>query len=62
MLATNPLGLALTKQGLVLNADAPNLEAALAVEDRQQSLLALSGDMFSGLMGNKSASKAKSKL
>ena len=62
MLATNPLGLALTKQGLVLNADAPNLEAALAVEDRQQSLLALSGDMLSGLMGNKSASKAKSKL
>ena len=59
MLATNPLGLALTKQGLMLNADAPNLEAALAVEDRQQSLLALSGDMLSGLMGNKSAAKSK---
>eukprot|EP00040_Diaphanoeca_grandis_P026625 m.149525 g.149525 ORF g.149525 m.149525 type:complete len:265 (+) comp30663_c0_seq1:124-918(+) len=39
MLETNSLGLQLTKQGLRLNMDAPNLEAALALEDRQQTLL-----------------------
>lgn len=44
MLKTSPLGLRLTKDGININLDAPNLEAAMAVEDRQQTLTALSDD------------------
>jgi enoyl-CoA hydratase/carnithine racemase len=44
MLRTSPLGLRLTKEGINLNLDAPNLEAAMALEDRQQTLTALSND------------------
>lgn len=36
MLAMSPLGLRLTKEGLNLSQDAPSLEAAIAIEDRQQ--------------------------
>src|SRR3546814_16575957 len=36
MLATSPHGLRLSKQALNLNIDAPSLEEALALEDRQQ--------------------------
>ena len=39
MLATAPLGLALTKEVLNTNLDAPSFEAALALEDRNQVLL-----------------------
>ena len=44
MLRTTPLGLRLTKEGLNQSIDAPSLEAAMAMEDRQQSLTALTED------------------
>lgn len=44
MLATSPLGLRLTKQALDLNVDAPSMDAAMALEDRQQVLLAGTAD------------------
>jgi len=40
ILAVAPMGLRLSKQALGLALDAPSLEAALAVEDRHQALLA----------------------
>jgi enoyl-CoA hydratase/carnithine racemase len=39
LLQADPLGLALTKQGLQVGIDAPGIESAVANEDRQQSLL-----------------------
>jgi enoyl-CoA hydratase/carnithine racemase len=39
LLQSDPLGLALTKQGLQVGIDAPSLESAIANEDRQQTLL-----------------------
>jgi enoyl-CoA hydratase/carnithine racemase len=39
MVANAPYGLALTKQALNINIDAPSLDAALALEDRQQVML-----------------------
>lgn len=44
MLRTSPMGLRLTKDGINLNVDAPSLEAAMAVEDRQQTLTVLTAD------------------
>ncbi|MEE4190750.1 MAG: enoyl-CoA hydratase/isomerase family protein [Halieaceae bacterium] len=44
MLKTTPMGLRLTKEGLNHAVDAPSLEAAMAMEDRQQSLTALTAD------------------
>jgi enoyl-CoA hydratase/carnithine racemase len=44
MLLTAPYGLRLTKQALNLNIDAPSMEMAMAVEDRQQVLLSTSAD------------------
>ena len=44
MLATTPMGLRLTKEGLNHSVDAQNLEAAMAIEDRQQALVALTAD------------------
>jgi len=44
MLATSPMGLRLTKDGLNLSVDAPSLDAAMALEDRQQALVAGSAD------------------
>ncbi|MCX2981108.1 enoyl-CoA hydratase/isomerase family protein [Halieaceae bacterium IMCC14734] len=44
MLRTTPMGLRLTKEGINQNLDAQSLEAAMALEDRQQSLAALSTD------------------
>lgn len=44
MLLTSPMGLRLTKDGLNISIDAPSLEAAMALEDRHQSLLALTED------------------
>lgn len=44
LLQVSPLGLRLTKQGLNLAIDAPSLEAALALEDRQQVLMLQTGD------------------
>ncbi len=39
LLQADPLGLALTKQGLQVGIDAPGIESAVASEDRQQALL-----------------------
>ena len=44
MLLTAPWGLRLSKQALNLSIDAPSLEAAMAVEDRQQVILAATED------------------
>lgn len=49
MLATAPLGLRLTKEGLNMSIDAPSLESAVAMEDRQQILCAGSGDFREGV-------------
>jgi enoyl-CoA hydratase/carnithine racemase len=50
MLLTSPMGLRLTKDALNLSVDAASLESAMAVEDRHQSLLALTDDaMEAGL-------------
>lgn len=48
MLATAPLGLALTKEVLNANIDAPGFEAALALEDRNQVLLSQTRDFREG--------------
>ena len=44
MLTTTPMGLRLTKEGLNQSIDAPSLESAMAMEDRQQCLVAMTGD------------------
>ena len=44
MLRTSPMGLRLTKDALNFSIDASSLEAAMAVEDRHQSLLAITED------------------
>lgn len=44
MLATAPMGLRLSKQGLNMSIDAPSLESALAMEDRHQALLGQTAD------------------
>lgn len=44
MLANAPLGLRLTKEGLGFAVDAPSLDAAMALEDRQQVLAAQTAD------------------
>jgi hypothetical protein len=38
LLEKSPLGLRLTKEALVFDADSPSLEAALALEDRNQNI------------------------
>jgi enoyl-CoA hydratase/carnithine racemase len=49
MLATSPMGLRLTKEGLNLATDAPSLEAAIAIENRNQTLCARTEDFAEGL-------------
>ena len=44
MLLTSPMGLRLTKDALNLNIDAASMEAAFALEDRQQVLLSATED------------------
>ncbi len=44
MLKTTPIGLRMTKEGLNISVDAPSLEAAMALEDRQQILTSYSAD------------------
>jgi enoyl-CoA hydratase/carnithine racemase len=44
MLLTSPLGLRLTKDALNVSVDASSLEAVMALEDRHQSLLAMTED------------------
>ncbi len=44
MMLTSPMGLRLTKDALNFSVDASSLEAAMALEDRHQSLLSLTDD------------------
>lgn len=48
MLSTSPLGLAMTKDVLNANLDAPSFEAALVLEDRNQILLSQTADFREG--------------
>jgi len=50
MLATSPLGLRLTKECLGHSIDAPSLDAAIAMEDRNQSLCTQSKDLREGII------------
>ncbi len=49
MLRNSPLGLRLTKDCLNFSIDAPSLEAAVAMEDRNQILASQSGDPAEGM-------------
>ena len=49
MLATSPMGLRLTKEGLAMAIDAASLEAAMAIENRNQVMCARSEDFAEGL-------------
>ncbi len=49
MLATSPLGLKLTKEGLNMALDAGSLEATIALEDRNQILTVQSKDVIEGM-------------
>ena len=49
MLSTSPLGLRLTKECLRMSIDAPSLDAAVAMEDRNQILCSLGPDFAEGL-------------
>ncbi|HKI73209.1 MAG TPA: enoyl-CoA hydratase/isomerase family protein [Pseudomonadales bacterium] len=49
MLRNSPLGVRLTKECLNISVDASSLEAVIAMEDRQQILVAQTGDMREGV-------------
>ncbi|KPF60062.1 enoyl-CoA hydratase [alpha proteobacterium AAP81b] len=49
MLATSPMGLRMTKEGLALATDAPSLEAAMAIENRNQLMCAATADFREGM-------------
>jgi len=49
MLTTSPMGLRLTKEGLDLAIDASSLEAAMAVENRNQLLCSRTEDAREGM-------------
>ncbi len=49
ILANSPVGVRLTKEALNMNIDAGSLEAAIAIEDRQQILCAQTADMREGI-------------
>src|SRR5690606_1529277 len=49
MLGTSPLGLRLTKEGLNAAIDTPSLEAAIAMENRNQILCGANGDIAEGM-------------
>jgi len=48
MLATSPMGLRLTKEGLAMAVDASSLEAAMAIENRNQTLCSKTADSAEG--------------
>jgi len=50
MVRLSPMGLRLTKEGTNIARDAASLDAVVAMEDRQQILTTLSGDMKEGVM------------
>jgi enoyl-CoA hydratase/carnithine racemase len=49
MLLASPMGLRLTKEGLNVAIDAPGLEAAIAVENRNQVLCSRTKDAQEGM-------------
>ena len=49
MLTTSPMGLRLTKEGLNIAIDAPGLEAAMAIENRNQLLCSRTDDAREGM-------------
>jgi enoyl-CoA hydratase/carnithine racemase len=49
MLAASPMGLRMTKEGLALATDATSLEAAMAIENRNQLMCAASDDFREGM-------------
>jgi len=49
MVSTSPLGLRLTKECLNMSIDAPSLESAIAMEDRNQILCAQTNDVREGM-------------
>ena len=49
MVATAPLGLRLTKEAYWANVDAQSLDAAIAMEDRNQILTVANGDLTEGI-------------
>ena len=49
MLNTSPMGLRLTKEGLNLAIDAPGLEAAMAIENRNQLMCSRTEDVKEGM-------------
>lgn len=49
MLGTSPIGLRMTKEGLAMAIDAPSLEAAMAIENRNQLMCAASSDFAEGM-------------
>ena len=48
MMTTSPMGLRLTKEGLNMAVDASSLQAAMAIENRNQTLCAQSADFQEG--------------
>ena len=50
MLTTSPMGLRLTKEGLNLAIDAAGLEAAMAIENRNQLMCSKTSDVKEGMM------------
>jgi enoyl-CoA hydratase/carnithine racemase len=48
MLTTSPMGLRMTKEGMNLAIDAPSLEAAMAIENRNQVLAVTTSDFAEG--------------
>jgi enoyl-CoA hydratase/carnithine racemase len=49
ILGNSPVGVRLTKECLNMSIDAGSLEAVIAMEDRQQILVAQTGDMREGV-------------
>jgi enoyl-CoA hydratase/carnithine racemase len=49
LLAASPMGLRMTKEGLNLAIDAPSLEAAMAIENRNQLMTAASANFHEGM-------------
>ncbi len=50
MLLTSPMGLRLTKEGLNYSIDAAGLEAAMAIENRNQLMCSRSEDAREGML------------
>jgi enoyl-CoA hydratase/carnithine racemase len=49
LLAASPMGLRMTKEGLNLAVDAPSLEVAMAIENRNQLMTASSPNFAEGM-------------